>query len=131
MNFNPRTGTFEGTPPPGFKGEVVVKVVARDNQGREAVQTFKIVVGAANQGNIAPGERGQGQGERGQGQGQGERGQGQGQRQGALDPLGRQAALKPVGRPGLTEQLRAFSQEGRAATQAAMFNALQRTGKVA
>jgi hypothetical protein len=130
MIFNPRTGTFEGTPPPGFKGEVVVKVVARDNQGREAVQTFKIVVGAAGQGNVAPtGERGQG--ERGQGEGnQGERGGGE--RQGdAGQPGPRHAAVKPVGRAGLTEQLRAFSQEGRVAKQVALFNAVQRAGKVA
>ena len=45
--FNPRTGTFEGTPPPGFNGEVTVKVIARDNDGREAVSTFKISIGSS------------------------------------------------------------------------------------
>ncbi|WP_068493932.1 DUF4347 domain-containing protein, partial [Paramagnetospirillum marisnigri] len=54
MAFNPQTGTFEGQPPPGFQGVVEVRVVARDNEGREAVQTFKIVVGEAGQGNVAP-----------------------------------------------------------------------------
>jgi hypothetical protein len=45
MRFNPLTGTFEGTPPPGFKGELAVRVIARDKAGREAVQVFRIGVG--------------------------------------------------------------------------------------
>jgi hypothetical protein len=135
MAFNPQTGTFEGTPPPGFKGEVVVKVVARDKDGREAVQTFKIVVGQGA-GNIAPGQgegRGQGQGD-GQGQPQGE---GQGQPQGAPGRTGdaghgdTPSLAKAVGRPSLTQQLRELSQEGRIAKQAALLNALKRGGKAA
>jgi hypothetical protein len=135
MVFNARTGTFEGTPPPGFKGEVVVKVVARDKDGREAVQTFKIVVGQGA-GNIAPGQgegRGQGQGD-GQGQPQGE---GQGQPQGAPGRTGdaghgdTPSLAKAVGRPSLTQQLRELSQEGRIAKQAALLNALKRGGKAA
>jgi filamentous hemagglutinin family protein len=54
LSFNPRTGTFEGTPPPGFRGEVAVKLTARDSEGRQVVQTFKIVVG---QGQGQPGQR--------------------------------------------------------------------------
>ncbi len=119
MTFNPQTGTFEGTPPPGFKGEVVVKVIAKDNQGREAVQTFKIVVGSADQGNVAPADQGEGQGPP----------PAPGQTGDAGQP-NKQAAAKPPGRPGLTEQLRALSQEGRQAQQAALFNALKR-GKAA
>lgn len=130
MAFNPKTGTFEGTPPPGFKGEVVVKVVARDAEGREAVQTFKIVVGEAGQGNVGP--QGQGQGGEGQGQPQGE---GQGlqrapdQSGDAGQPGGKHAA-KPMGRASLTEQLRALSQQGRDATQMALFG-IKRGGKAA
>jgi uncharacterized delta-60 repeat protein len=45
MRFNPLTGTFEGTPPPEFKGELAVRVIARDKAGREAVQVFRIGVG--------------------------------------------------------------------------------------
>lgn len=120
MNFNPQTGTFEGTPPPGFRGEVVVRVIARDNEGRQVVQTFKIVVGGADQGNAVPGE-GQGQGQGGQGQ------PGSGQ-PGGPDRTG---DASPVGRPGLTAQLRELSQDGQAAKQAALFNALKRGGKAA
>ena len=58
LSFNPKTGTFEGTPPPGFKGEVAVKVIARDNQGREAVQSFKIKVGTGVD-TLAPGRSGE------------------------------------------------------------------------
>ncbi|CDK97910.1 conserved protein of unknown function, containing cadherin-like [Magnetospirillum gryphiswaldense MSR-1 v2] len=143
MAFNPQTGTFEGTPPPGFKGEVVVRVVARDQDGREAVQTFKIVVGTAGQGNIAPGQRGgegqgQGQGE-GQGQPQGGEGQGQGQPQGVPGQTGdsgpmdgvKQANAKPIGRPSLTEQLHALSFKGGVARQIALFEAVKRGGKAA
>jgi hypothetical protein len=45
LSFNAQTGTVEGAPPAGFKGDVVVKVVARDERGNEAVQTLKISVG--------------------------------------------------------------------------------------
>lgn len=45
INFNPSSGKFEGTPPPGFRGELSVRVTARDNQGHQVVQVFKIVVG--------------------------------------------------------------------------------------
>jgi hypothetical protein len=44
MTFNANTGTFEGTPPPGFRGQVEVRITARDSQGRLATQTFKINV---------------------------------------------------------------------------------------
>lgn len=47
LRFDPRAGTFEGTPPPGFKGVLQIRVVARDNQGREVVSVFKINIGIA------------------------------------------------------------------------------------
>ena len=92
MNFNPQTGKFEGVPPPGFRGTVAVRVVARDSQGREAVQVFKIVVGAAQ-------ERGQGQGE-GQDQGRGQDNQRRG--------MSEHPAI--AGRSGFSDQLRASRQ---------------------
>jgi len=142
MNFNPQTGTFEGTPPPGFRGEVVVKVVARDRDGRQAVQTFKIVVGQGA-GNIAPrGGDGQGRPQGGdQGQPQGGQPQDGGQGPGQPAPAPGQTgdaghgdapkAAKAVGRPSLTQQLRELSQEGRIAKQAALLNALKHGGKAA
>ena len=45
MRFDPRNGKIEGNPPPGFRGEVVLRVVARDDQGREAVITFRVFIG--------------------------------------------------------------------------------------
>jgi len=119
MNFNPRTGTFEGTPPPGFRGEVVVRVIARDNQGREAVQTFKIVVGQGG-GAATPqgGGEGQGQGQPGGG-GPGQTGEAPQQRDGKL------AQVQPMGRPGLTEQLREQSQQASQAKLAALFGIKQ------
>ncbi|TAN60643.1 MAG: hypothetical protein EPN20_13425, partial [Magnetospirillum sp.] len=102
MTFNPQTGTFEGTPPPGFKGEVVVKVIARDQDGHEAVQTFKIAVGEADQGRVAPG-----------------------------GAPGRTGDARPVGKPSLTEQLRSLSMKGQLARQAALFNAIKTGGKAA
>jgi hypothetical protein len=124
MVFNPRTGTFEGTPPPGFRGEVVVKVVARDNDGREAVQTFKIQVGTGGQGNVAPEGQGEGQGEgRGQPQAPG--------RSGDAGGASRHAAAGPVGKLSLSEQLRSMSKEGRLAKQAALLGNLMSGGKAA
>jgi hypothetical protein len=46
MSFNARTGQFTGEPPPGATGEVAVRLVARDAQGREAVTTFRFQLGA-------------------------------------------------------------------------------------
>lgn len=128
MAFNPRTGTFEGTPPPGFKGEVVVKVVARDNDGREAVQTFKIAVGTGS-GQVAPDGQGQPQGEGQPQEGSGTPPEG-GPRSG--DPVpGRQATAKPIGRPSLTEQLRAMGREGQKARQQAFLEQLRGKGRAA
>jgi uncharacterized repeat protein (TIGR02059 family) len=45
LKFNPATGTFSGTPPAGLQGVVTVRLLARDNQGHEAVQVFKINIG--------------------------------------------------------------------------------------
>lgn len=92
MSFNPQTGTFEGTPPPGFKGEVVVRVTARDKAGREAVQVFKIAVGIG-QGGVS-GDRPDNT-EQGQPRGS----QAPGQR-GAIDKLGKPSLAKQFERHG-------------------------------
>ncbi|MBI5165438.1 MAG: DUF4347 domain-containing protein [Magnetospirillum sp.] len=112
MTFNSQTGTFEGTPPPGFKGQVTVKVVARDTEGREAVQTFKIVVGEGNTGRMQPGEQGKAASER------------QG-RTGDAAPL-RAVGPKLAGRPSLGEQLRTMSFKGGMARHLALFEAGKR-----
>ena len=117
MNFNPRTGTFEGTPPPNFRGEVVVKVTARDGDGRQVVQTFKIVIGQG-QGSAAPDGGGEG------------RSQGAPGRSGDMGTDGKLAA-KAAGRPGLTEQLRQMSFKGGVARHIAMFDTITRGDKVA
>jgi uncharacterized delta-60 repeat protein len=96
MSFNPQTGTFEGTPPPGFKGEVVVRVIARDKDGRQAVQVFKIAVGVG-QGDVArdPAQ------ERPDSPGQAPRPQAPGQRGAVLDTLGKPSLAKQFDRHGL------------------------------
>ncbi|MEY4676823.1 MAG: hypothetical protein RLZZ470_1330, partial [Pseudomonadota bacterium] len=38
-------GTFDVKPPPEFKGKVELKVIARDQDGREAVSIFRLFVG--------------------------------------------------------------------------------------
>jgi uncharacterized delta-60 repeat protein len=47
MQFDSRTGNFRLAPPKGFTGEFQVKITARDNQGHEAVSTFRLFVGDA------------------------------------------------------------------------------------
>ncbi len=42
LQFNPVQGTFSGTPPAAFAGELEVEIVARDNEGREARTTFHL-----------------------------------------------------------------------------------------
>ncbi|MCQ4345835.1 Ig-like domain-containing protein, partial [Pseudomonas stutzeri] len=43
--FNPLTGKFEVVAPDGFRGDVTIKVVARDSQGREVSTMFRISIG--------------------------------------------------------------------------------------
>ena len=43
--FNPRTGSFTGRPPAGMEGTLEVRVVAHDQQGREAAVAIRIRVG--------------------------------------------------------------------------------------
>ena len=128
MAFNPQTGAFEGTPPPGFTGEVVIKVIARDTDGREAVQTFKIAVGQTGTGTVGLDGAG------GEGQPQGEGGippPGEGARNGDQAP-GRQAmGAKPVGRLSLTEQLRSMGREEQKARQQAFLDLMRGKGRAA
>jgi hypothetical protein len=46
LAFDPATGTFVGEPPPGASGEMVVRVIARDQAGREAVVLIRIDLSA-------------------------------------------------------------------------------------
>lgn len=45
VQFDPATGVFEVTPPKGFKGKLDLKILARDDDGREAVVLFQMFVG--------------------------------------------------------------------------------------
>ena len=49
VQFDPATGVFEVTPPRGFKGKMDLKVVARDDDGREAVAIFQMFIGEQDQ----------------------------------------------------------------------------------
>lgn len=49
--FNPQTGKFEVMAPAKFRGDVTVKLLARDSQGREASTLFRISVGEKNHAN--------------------------------------------------------------------------------
>ena len=44
MDFDPTSGTFSGRPPADAGDAVEVKVIARDNEGREASTTFRIEI---------------------------------------------------------------------------------------
>jgi hypothetical protein len=50
VSFDPAQGKFVVKAPPGVSGELTIKVIARDAQGREAVSTFKVHVGAKRPG---------------------------------------------------------------------------------
>jgi len=45
IRFDARTGSFSLNPPPDFSGEMEVKVIARDNEGREAATVFRLFIG--------------------------------------------------------------------------------------
>ncbi|MDY7575083.1 Ig-like domain-containing protein [Actimicrobium sp. CCI2.3] len=42
LRFDPQTGQFNGTPPADARGELVIKITARDANGNEAVTTFRL-----------------------------------------------------------------------------------------
>ncbi|KAB8044655.1 Ig-like domain-containing protein, partial [Janthinobacterium aquaticum] len=46
LSFNPATGTFTGSPPPGQAGLLEIEVLARDANGNEARTVFKIETAA-------------------------------------------------------------------------------------
>ncbi len=119
ISFNPQTGTFEGTPPPGFVGELTVRVIARDNEGRQVVQTFKIAVGTG-QGSATPAEG------RGQGQADGQPNQPNQPGQGVPGRTG--SAIDKLGKPSLAKQ---FDRHGLAARQAGVNDLMLAAQKVA
>ena len=50
MQFDPATGVFEVSPPANFRGKLDIKVVARDDDGREATAIFQMFIGPQPQG---------------------------------------------------------------------------------
>lgn len=48
LDFDPVSGKFSGKPPRGGEAVLEIKVVARDNEGREVATTFTIRVGGDN-----------------------------------------------------------------------------------
>ena len=42
LSFDSKSGTLTGTPPAGMNGEVQIRVIARDDQGREAIAVVRI-----------------------------------------------------------------------------------------
>ncbi len=46
IRFDPQSGKFELNAPTGYHGELTIKIVARDSQGREASALFRFNVGA-------------------------------------------------------------------------------------
>ncbi|MBU3653387.1 MAG: hypothetical protein FGM44_09935, partial [Limnohabitans sp.] len=57
VKFDPQAGTFEATPPANFKGKVELKVIARDEDGREATSIFRLFVGEETPAPVRPQSR--------------------------------------------------------------------------
>jgi hypothetical protein len=45
LSFNPSTRTFEGKPPAGLRGELQIKISARDASGNQADAMFRLQIG--------------------------------------------------------------------------------------
>jgi hypothetical protein len=45
IQFDARSGTFQVNPPAGYTGDMQIKVIATDNEGREASSIFRFTVG--------------------------------------------------------------------------------------
>ncbi len=57
VQFDPSSGTFQVTPPANFKGKLDIKVVARDDDGREATAIFQMFIGEQSQAPTGPQSR--------------------------------------------------------------------------
>jgi VCBS repeat-containing protein/CshA-type fibril repeat protein len=57
VEFDPAAGTFTVKPPKDFKGKLDLKVIARDDEGREAVAIFQMFVGEQDQNTTKPQSR--------------------------------------------------------------------------
>lgn len=49
LQFDARSGTFQLRPPDGLRGELKIKIIARDSQGNEAISIFRLFVGEPKQ----------------------------------------------------------------------------------
>ena len=57
VEFDPAAGTFTVKPPKDFKGKLDLKVIARDDEGREAVALFQMFVGEQDPAQTKPQSR--------------------------------------------------------------------------
>lgn len=57
VQFDPSSGTFQVTPPANFRGKLDIKVVARDDDGREATAIFQMFIGEQSQAPSGPQSR--------------------------------------------------------------------------
>jgi hypothetical protein len=124
LSFNPQTGTFVGQPPPGLNGEVVIRVIARDQDGREAIATVRINLGTG------AGQQGQPQGAPADGPQDGAPDQ-----TGWLDDGGETIAAeilpaKAVGRTAFSEQVRQAGQMSPMARQAVLAQAARQLARL-
>lgn len=55
VQFNSQTGQFTGEVPEGMAGELRIKVIARDMEGREATALFRVNIGKLNDKGVTPG----------------------------------------------------------------------------
>jgi VCBS repeat-containing protein len=53
LNFDDKTGQFKGVPPKDYRGELVVKVIAYDDSGREVETLVKIQVTASEKSSVS------------------------------------------------------------------------------
>jgi 6-phosphogluconolactonase (cycloisomerase 2 family) len=107
LAFDPKTGAFTGQPPSGEGGVLTVQVVARDQNGREAVATVRINLG--NPAGTVEKPAGGNSAERPADAGPSRTGA---LRDGTPHKLGRPAAAKLAGHPGFAQQLRLAARHG-------------------
>ena len=48
LRFDPVKGEFRGVPPAEFKGEIAIRVIAKDDAGAKAETQFRVRIGDAN-----------------------------------------------------------------------------------
>jgi hypothetical protein len=131
LKFDSSSGTFTGNPPPDAQGSVNIKVIARDDQGSQAVTEFRVNIGKTTgtespDGSAAqPAQAPEGQAPDAQPRSAPDAAQQDGKPTEGTPDQRADAEPSPAGKPAFSRQVGAANGNSLAAEAAALLNSLE------